>query len=96
MRALVLSDIHSLESVLAAAPPYDAVWNLGDIGGYGASQNEVVELARKLDGIVVRGNHDIACTDPISISGTIKLPKSTQPEVPLPNAASGTPAQNGG
>ena len=66
MRALVISDIHAklpaLEAVLAAAPQYDAVWNLGDIVGYGANPNEVVELARKLGGIVVRGNHDRACS----------------------------------
>jgi predicted phosphodiesterase len=72
MRALVLSDIHSnlpaLEAVLASAPPYDAVWNLGDIVGYGANPNEVVGLARKLRGIVVRGNHDRACTDPVIFS----------------------------
>jgi predicted phosphodiesterase len=65
MRALVISDIHSnlpaLEAVLAAAPKYDVVWNLGDVVGYGANPNEVVELARKLGGIVVRGNHDRAC-----------------------------------
>jgi predicted phosphodiesterase len=68
MRALVISDIHSnlpaLEAVLAAAPPYDTVWNLGDIVGYGANPNEVVDLARKLGGIVIRGNHDRACSDP--------------------------------
>lgn len=68
MRALVISDIHSnlqaLEAVLAAAPRHDAVWNLGDVVGYGANPNEVVDLARKLGGIVVRGNHDMACSDP--------------------------------
>jgi diadenosine tetraphosphatase ApaH/serine/threonine PP2A family protein phosphatase len=66
MRALVISDIHSnlpaLESVLAAAPHYDVVWNLGDIVGYGANPNQVVHLARNLNGIVVRGNHDRACS----------------------------------
>jgi predicted phosphodiesterase len=65
VRALVISDIHSnlpaLEAVLAAAPQYDVVWNLGDIVGYGANPNEVVDLARTLGGIVVRGNHDRAC-----------------------------------
>lgn len=68
MRALVISDIHSnlpaLEAVLAAAPACDTVWNLGDIVGYGANPNEVVDLARKLGGIVIRGNHDRACSDP--------------------------------
>jgi predicted phosphodiesterase len=66
MRALVISDVHSnlqaLEAVLAAAPRYDVVWNLGDIVGYGANPNEVVELTRSLGGIVVRGNHDRACS----------------------------------
>jgi predicted phosphodiesterase len=65
MRALVVSDIHSnlqaFEAVLAAAPKCDSVWNLGDVVGYGANPNEVVELARSL-GIVVRGNHDRACS----------------------------------
>jgi predicted phosphodiesterase len=72
MRVLVISDIHSnlpaLEAVLAAAPPHDTVWILGDIVGYGANPNEVVELARKLGGIVVRGNHDRACSDPLKFS----------------------------
>ena len=66
MRALVISDIHSnlpaLEAVLAAAPQHDVVWNLGDIVGYGANPNEVVKLARSLGGVVVRGNHDRACS----------------------------------
>ncbi len=66
MRALVISDIHAnlpaLEAVLAVAPQYDAVWNLGDIVGYGPNPNELVDLARKLGGIVVRGNHDRACS----------------------------------
>ena len=72
MRVLVISDIHSnlpaLEAVLAAAPPHDTVWNLGDIVGYGANPNEVVELAKTLGGIVVRGNHDRACSDPLRFS----------------------------
>lgn len=66
MRALVISDIHSnlqaLEAVLAAAPKHDVVWNLGDIVGYGANPNEVVDVAKTLRGIVVRGNHDRICS----------------------------------
>lgn len=66
MRALVISDIHSnlqaLEAVLAVAPKHDVVWNLGDIVGYGANPNEVVDVARPFSGIVVRGNHDRACS----------------------------------
>ena len=67
MRILLLSDIHSnleaLEASLAAAPGHDAIVNLGDIVGYGASPNEVTAKVRELGGgavpqTVVRGNHD--------------------------------------
>ena len=62
MRILLLSDIHSnleaLQACLAAAPPHDAVVNLGDIVGYGASPNEVTGCVRQLGGTFVRGNHD--------------------------------------
>lgn len=62
MRLLLLSDIHSnleaLEACLSAAPAHDAVVNLGDIVGYGASPNEVTARARELGGTFVRGNHD--------------------------------------
>ncbi len=66
MRVLLISDIHAnleaLEACLKAAPAYDTVANLGDIVGYGASPNEVVEHARQLGSLFVRGNHDKACT----------------------------------
>jgi predicted phosphodiesterase len=66
LKILVLSDIHgnqeALAACLAAAPAYDLVFNLGDIVGYGASPNEVVEKSRSLGGIFVRGNHDKACS----------------------------------
>lgn len=66
MRILLLSDIHAnvhaLDACLAAAPPYDTVVNLGDIVGYGASPNEVIARSRSLGGLVVRGNHDKACS----------------------------------
>jgi predicted phosphodiesterase len=72
MRALVISDIHAnfpaLEAALAAAPQYDALWNLGDIVGYGPNPNEVVDLAKMLGGIVVRGNHDRACSGIMYVS----------------------------
>jgi predicted phosphodiesterase len=65
MRALILSDIHgnleALEAVLAAAPVCDAVWNLGDVVGYGANPNEVIDLVRGMAAINVRGNHDRVC-----------------------------------
>jgi diadenosine tetraphosphatase ApaH/serine/threonine PP2A family protein phosphatase len=71
MRALILSDIHAnldaLEAVLAAAPPHDTVWNLGDTVGYGASPNEAIERVRDLGAIFVRGNHDRACCGLLSL-----------------------------
>lgn len=79
MRALILSDIHSnleaLEAVLAAAsaltPALDQLWNLGDLVGYGASPNQVIDRMRPLQTLVVRGNHDRVCaglTSPLSFN----------------------------
>ena len=66
MRILLLSDIHAnseaLEACLAEAPAHDLVVNLGDVVGYGASPNEVIERSRSLGNIFVRGNHDKACS----------------------------------
>ena len=65
MRVLVLSDIHgnleALTAVLDAAGQWDALWNLGDVVGYGASPNQVVETVRPLATVTVRGNHDRIC-----------------------------------
>ncbi len=65
MRALILSDIHgnleALQAVLAAAGACDAVWNLGDVVGYGASPNEAVTCIRSVATLNVRGNHDKVC-----------------------------------
>lgn len=47
---------------MAAAPTFDEVVNLGDIVGYGASPNEVVNRSRELGSTFVRGNHDKAVT----------------------------------
>ena len=63
MRALVVSDIHAnleaLDAVLeAAAGAFDAVWNLGDMVGYGGSPNEVIDRIRPIASLHVRGNHD--------------------------------------
>ena len=73
MRALILSDIHgnleALNAVLAAAAPYDVLWNLGDMVGYGASPNEVVNLMRNKAQVSVRGNHDRVCCGLTSAMG---------------------------
>jgi len=64
LRILLLSDIHSnleaLDACLAAAPAHDTVVNLGDVVGYGANPNEVVDRSRSQGPHVVRGNHDKA------------------------------------
>lgn len=71
MRILILSDIHAnleaLEACLAAAPPHDRVFNLGDIVGYGANPNEVTQRSRELGTVFVRGNHDKACSGVTSL-----------------------------
>jgi len=66
MRLLLLSDIHAnleaLEACLDVAPEYDEIVNLGDVVGYNASPNEVCRRVREIGGMVVRGNHDRACS----------------------------------
>lgn len=65
MRYLVISDLHAnleaLETVLAAEPPdsYGEVLLLGDLVGYGADPNAVIDRVRELDPrVLIRGNHD--------------------------------------
>ena len=67
MRYLILSDIHAnldaLDAVLAAVPEgtWDRAVVLGDLVGYGAEPNAVVDRVRDLNPIIViRGNHDKA------------------------------------
>lgn len=66
MRYLILSDLHAnweaLTAVVnAAAGSYDEVLCLGDLVGYCADPNRVVEWVRANVSLVVRGNHDKAC-----------------------------------
>lgn len=72
MRILILSDIHSnyvaLETVLAAAKPYDVVWNLGDTIGYGPRPNECVATMRAIASVMLAGNHDLACLGLLDLS----------------------------
>jgi predicted phosphodiesterase len=69
VRYLILSDIHAnidaLEAVLAAAPPatWDRALVLGDLVGYGAEPNAVIERTLALNPLsVIRGNHDKAAS----------------------------------
>ena len=66
MRYLILSDIHSnweaLQAVLRHADGgYDQILSTGDLVGYGADPNAVVEWSRGNLSTVIRGNHDRAC-----------------------------------
>jgi diadenosine tetraphosphatase ApaH/serine/threonine PP2A family protein phosphatase len=63
VRYLVISDIHAnleaLEAVLQAAGPYDQALVLGDLVGYGADPNGVIDVVRALPtAAIIRGNHD--------------------------------------
>jgi diadenosine tetraphosphatase ApaH/serine/threonine PP2A family protein phosphatase len=65
MRYLVISDIHAnleaLEAVMAAAASlgWDRVLMLGDLVGYGADPNAVIDRVREMaPHALIRGNHD--------------------------------------
>jgi len=74
MRYLVLSDIHAnleaLEAVLTEAAGCDRTLVLGDVVGYGADPNAVVDRLRGLrDATFIRGNHDKVATGLESVTG---------------------------
>ena len=77
MRYLILSDMHAnwdaFEAVLRRArrKRFDAVLVLGDLVGYGAAPNQVVEAVRRLGPrlYTVRGNHDKVAAGLASSSG---------------------------
>jgi predicted phosphodiesterase len=65
VRYLIISDIHgnleALEAVLSTLTPlgYDEVLVLGDLVGYGADPNAVIDRVRALKPYkIIRGNHD--------------------------------------
>lgn len=70
MRVVVLSDIHSnapaLEAVLDAVAPWDQLWILGDIVGYGPDPDAVVARLRDEQAVAVQGNHDAAAVGSLS------------------------------
>jgi diadenosine tetraphosphatase ApaH/serine/threonine PP2A family protein phosphatase len=67
VRYLIVSDLHAnreaLDAVLQrAAGRYDQAICCGDLVGYGADPNPVVDWVRANCSVTVRGNHDKACT----------------------------------
>jgi diadenosine tetraphosphatase ApaH/serine/threonine PP2A family protein phosphatase len=73
MKYGILGDIHgnlsALDVALAAFRDarVDCVVSVGDVVGYGAAPRECIERLRALDAVVVKGNHDAACTGEIDI-----------------------------
>ena len=83
MRVALLSDIHSnlpaLEAVLAAvhAEGIDAVWNMGDLVGYGPDPDAVVSAMQDEAASCVMGNHDAAALELIPIDGFNELAQAS-------------------
>jgi diadenosine tetraphosphatase ApaH/serine/threonine PP2A family protein phosphatase len=77
MRYLVLTDIHgnvdALEAVVAAAGPVDRHLVLGDVVGYGAGPNDVIDQVQAMaPAAIIRGNHD-------KVIAGIEVPESFNP-----------------
>lgn len=72
MRIVIVSDIHSnitaLETVLAAAGSYDALWCLGDTIGYGPAPNQCIAAMMQHASVTISGNHDLACLGKIDLN----------------------------
>ena len=72
MRALLLADIHSnleaLEAILADCGPFDQIWSMGDIVGYGPDPVKVLHTLRSHDFRSVSGNHDAAVAGTLSVN----------------------------
>jgi predicted phosphodiesterase len=72
-RVALLSDVHgnlpAFRAVLAdiKATGVDAIWNLGDLVGYGAQPDECVALARESCDVCLIGNHDLVVIDRLSV-----------------------------
>lgn len=65
MKVLIISDVHAnlvaLEAVVEAAGEFDALWNLGDIVGYGPRPGQCIDYILRLNPAAsLIGNHDWA------------------------------------
>ena len=65
MKVALIGDVHAnlpaLEAVLADAHQHgvEAIWNVGDLVGYGAFPDEVVQILRQEEVLSIVGNYDI-------------------------------------
>jgi putative phosphoesterase len=65
MKIALLGDIHAnlpaLQAVLEHAALHDigAIWNVGDLVGYGPYPNEVIQVLRSTDAVSICGNYDL-------------------------------------
>ncbi|HEX4735415.1 MAG TPA: metallophosphoesterase family protein [Thermoleophilaceae bacterium] len=72
-RVAVLSDVHgnlpAFEAVIEDIRKLgvDAIWNLGDLVGYGAQPDECVELARQTCDLCLIGNHDLVVIGKLNV-----------------------------
>jgi putative phosphoesterase len=82
MKVALLGDIHAnlaaLEAVLADAHRrnVDAVWNVGDVVGYGPQPDEVIKRLRRENVVSIAGNYDVK----VLAVGQGKPPKARAPE----------------
>ena len=78
MKIAIISDIHSNLEALEAAlhdiktQSVTAIYCIGDLVGYGASPNEVIDLLRKNRVKCLMGNHDYACLNQRSMDSMIR------------------------
>ncbi|MFO7651095.1 MAG: YfcE family phosphodiesterase [bacterium] len=82
MRVALIGDVHAnlpaLEAVLEHAHRLgvDAVWNVGDLVGYGPQPDEVIRRLRREHAVSIAGNYDLK----VLAVGKGKPPKTKAPE----------------
>jgi diadenosine tetraphosphatase ApaH/serine/threonine PP2A family protein phosphatase len=50
--------LEALNAVIAAAAPFDQIWCLGDLVGYGPDPNDCIRVLSRYSQVAVAGNHD--------------------------------------
>ncbi len=90
MQAVFISDIHgNLEALnaVAATLPDAPIYCLGDVVGYGANPNEVVEWVKEHVEVCILGNHeaavltgDVSCFNPAAAKAIMWTKRVIKPE----------------